>query len=130
MSMHDPIADLLTQIRNAQMAKRATIWVPASGKKNAILAVLKEEGYLNFELSEKEGKPTFKIELKYFEGQSAIKTIKRISKPGLRQYKSKAALPLVMGGLGVAIVSTPKGVMTDKKARKLGQGGEVLCVVA
>jgi len=130
MSMQDPIADLLTQIRNAQMAKKEAILVSASGEKGAILRVLTEEGYLSYESLEVDGKPRFKIHLKYHEGRPVITQIRRVSKPSLRQYKSKDELPVVEGGLGIAVVSTPKGVMSDKKARKLGQGGEVWCVVA
>ena len=131
MSMTDPIADLLTRIRNGQMAKKASVQVSASGKKEAVLQVLSDEGYLQYEKSENEkGMPSFNITLKYFNEQPVIKTIKRISRPGLRVYKSKEELPKVLGGLGVAIISTSQGLMTDKKARQLGQGGEVICLVA
>ena len=130
MSMQDPIADLLTQIRNAQMAKKRMITVSYSTKKNAILGVLQEEGYLDFEKKDVDGKPCFNIHLKYHEGRPVINRIERISKPSLRHYQPKDALPVVLGGLGIAIISTSKGVMSDKKARKLGQGGEVWCVVA
>jgi len=130
MSMQDPIADLLTQIRNAQMAKKAAVKIAFSVKKNAILRVLKEEGYVDFEKIDVEGKPFFHIFLKYHEGRPVISQIKRVSRPSLRSYKRKSDLPTVLGGLGIAIVSTSRGVMSDKKARKLGQGGEVLCVVA
>ena len=131
MSMSDPIADLLTRIRNGQMAKKASVQVSASGKKEAVLQVLSDEGYLQYEKVEDEkGMPLLNITLKYFNEQPVIKNIKRISRPGLRVYKSKEALPKVLGGLGVAIISTSQGLMTDKKARQLGQGGEVICSVA
>lgn len=131
MSMTDPIADLLTRIRNGQMAKKANVQVPASGKKEAVLQVLSDEGYLQYEkVEDDKGMPSFNITLKYFNNQPVIKTIKRVSRPGLRVYKSKEDLPKVLGGLGVAIISTSQGLMTDKKARQLGQGGEVVCLVA
>jgi small subunit ribosomal protein S8 len=129
--MTDPIADLLTRIRNGQMAKKANVQVSASGKKEAVLQVLSDEGYLQYEKVENDkGMPSFNITLKYFNNQPVIKTIKRVSRPGLRVYKSKEELPKVLGGLGVAIISTSQGLMTDKKARQLGQGGEVICLVA
>jgi small subunit ribosomal protein S8 len=129
--MSDPIADLLTRIRNGQMAKKANVQVSASGKKEAVLQVLSDEGYLQYEKVEDEkGMPSLNITLKYFNEQPVIKIIKRVSRPGLRVYKSKEDLPKVLGGLGVAIVSTSQGLMTDKKARQLGQGGEVICLVA
>ncbi|MEY3182146.1 MAG: hypothetical protein RLZ35_131 [Pseudomonadota bacterium] len=131
MSMTDPIADLLTRIRNGQMAKKANVQVSASVKKEAVLQVLSDEGYLQYEKTEdSKGMPSFNVTLKYFNGQPVIKTIKRVSRPGLRVYKSKEELPKVLGGLGVAIISTSQGLMTDKKARQLGQGGEVICLVA
>lgn len=131
MSMSDPIADLLTRIRNGQMAKKANVQVSASVKKEAVLRVLSEEGYLQYEkVEDSKGMPSLNIALKYFNGQPVIKTIKRISRPGLRIYKSKEDLPKVLGGLGIAIISTSQGLMTDKKARQLGQGGEVICSVA
>jgi small subunit ribosomal protein S8 len=131
MSMQDPISDLLTRIRNGQMAKKSVVQVSASVKKEAVLRVLSEEGYLSYEKVESEkGMPLLSIALKYFNGQPVIKMIKRVSRPGLRNYKSREDLPKVLGGLGVAIISTSKGLMTDKKARQLGQGGEVVCLVA
>jgi small subunit ribosomal protein S8 len=131
MSLHDPIADMLTQIRNGQMAKKETVTVPCSKGKVAILQVLKEEGYiLSFQKVAEEDKLKLVIHLKYFENKPVIEKIKRVSRPGLRIYKKKDELPRVMGGLGIAILSTSQGVMSDKKARSLGQGGEVLCVVA
>lgn len=131
MSLHDPIADMLTQIRNGQMAKKETVTVPSSKSKVAILEVLEEEGYiLAFQKIEEEDKPKLVVHLKYFENKPVIEKIKRVSRPGLRIYKKKDELPRVMGGLGIAILSTSQGVMSDKKARSLGQGGEVLCVVA
>lgn len=130
MSMQDPIADLLTQIRNGQMAKKAAIKLSASTKKEAILKVLSEEGYLSYERIEEGGRAYFNILLKYFKNEPVIKEIKRVSTPGLRVYKPVDELPKVLNGLGIAIISTPKGVMTDKAARRVGQGGEVLCLVA
>jgi len=131
MSMTDPIADLLTRIRNGQMAKKNSIQIPASGKKEAVLRVLSDEGYLHYEKTEDEkGMPLLTILLKYFNGKPVIRMLKRVSRPGLRVYKTKDELPKVLGGLGVAIVSTSKGLMTDKKARQAGQGGEVICLVA
>ena len=131
MSMSDPIADLLTRIRNGQMAKKANVQVPASVKKEAVLRVLSDEGYLQYEkVDDVKGMPSLSITLKYFNGQPVIRTIKRISRPGLRVYKSKEDLPKVLGGLGIAVISTSRGLMTDKKARQLGQGGEVICLVA
>ena len=130
MSMQDPLSDMLTRIRNAQMAGKATVEMPGSKLKNAVASVLKEEGYIgNFSASEIEGKPRLAIELKYHQGKPVIAEIDRISRPGLRSYASKDELPSVRGGLGVAIVSTSKGVMTDRAARAAGVGGEVLCTV-
>ena len=130
MSLQDPISDMLTQIRNGQMAKKETITCPSSKAKIAILEVLADEGYI-LGFKKNEGvKPTLVVFLKYFNEKPVIELIRRQSKPGLRVYKKKDDLPKVMGGLGVAILSTSQGVMTDKKARQLGQGGEVLCVVA
>jgi len=129
--MTDPIADMLTRIRNAQLVEKASVSVPASKIKAAIANVLKDEGYIeDFALREGEGKPYLDIALKYYAGRPVIEKIERISKPGLRVYKGKDELPKVMNGLGVAIVSTPKGVMTDRKARASNVGGEVLCIVA
>ena len=131
MSMSDPIADLLTRIRNAQMVAKEIVRVPSSKLKVAIAAVLKDEGYVDeFAVREADGKPTLEIALKYYAGRPVIERIERISKPGLRIYKGCDDIPRVMNGLGVAIVSTPKGVMTDRKARATKVGGEVLCIVA
>ena len=131
MSMSDPIADLLTRIRNAQMVSKATVSVPSSKVKVAIAQVLKDEGYIDdFAVRENSGKPQLEISLKYYAGRPVIEKIERVSRPGLRIYKPSRDIPTVMNGLGVAIVSTSKGVMTDRKARGLGVGGEVLCIVA
>jgi small subunit ribosomal protein S8 len=131
MSMSDPIADLLTRIRNAQAVAKATVSVPSSKVKVAIAQVLKDEGYIDgFNVSTDGGKAELNIELKYYAGRPVIERIERVSRPGLRVYKGKDAIPTVMNGLGVAIVTTPKGVMTDRKARATGVGGEVLCYVA
>ena len=131
MSMSDPIADLLTRIRNAQMVAKATVLVPSSKVKIAIAQVLKDEGYIDgFEVKSESGKTELEITLKYYAGRPVIERIERVSKPGLRIYRGRDALPQVMNGLGVAIVSTPKGVMTDRKARASRVGGEVLCIVA
>ena len=129
MSMQDPLADMLTRIRNAQMAEKSVVSMPSSKLKAAVAKVLKDEGYIaDFQISS-EVKPQLSIELKYFEGKPVIEEVKRISRPGLRQYKSVEQLPKVRGGLGVSIVSTNKGVMTDRAARAAGVGGEVLCTV-
>jgi small subunit ribosomal protein S8 len=131
MSMTDPIADMLTRIRNAQSSEKQTTLIPASKLKSAIAQVLKDEGYIEgFALRENEGKPQLEISLKYYAGKPVIEKIERVSRPGLRIYRQKDELPKVMNGLGVAIVSTSRGVMTDRKARGLGVGGEVLCIVA
>ncbi len=131
MSMNDPIADMLTRIRNAQCAEKLSVAMPASKVKAAIAQVLKDEGYIeDFAVRELEGRPTLEISLKYYAGKPVIEKIERVSRPGLRIYRPKDELPKVMNGLGVAIVSTSRGVMTDRKARGLGVGGEVLCVVA
>lgn len=131
MSMQDPIADMLTRIRNAQMVSKAKVVMPASKLKNAIAKVLKDEGYIeDFVVHENGGKPLLEIGLKYYAGRPVIETLDRVSRPGLRIYRSAQAIPKVMNGLGVAIVSTSQGVMTDRKARAAGIGGEVLCVVA
>ena len=131
MSMTDPIADMLTRIRNAQQANKAQVSMPSSKVKVSIAKVLEEEGYIAaFNVNEGEGKPSLTITLRYFEGKAVISEIKRVSRPGLRVYKSANDLPRVIGGLGVAIVSTSKGVMADRKARSLGEGGEVLCAVS
>jgi len=131
MSMSDPIADMLTRIRNAQGVQKATVAMPSSKVKVAIANVLKDEGYIeDFAVSEAEGKSELKIGLKYYAGRPVIERLERVSRPGLRIYKGKDDIPQVMNGLGVAIVSTPKGVMTDRKARATGVGGEVICYVA
>ena len=131
MSMTDPIADLLTRIRNGQAAGRAEVSVQSSRVKEAIARVLKDEGYVtDFMVSKDAGRSTLVIALKYHEGKPVIERLERVSRPGLRKYRGKDELPRVLGGLGIAIVSTPAGVMTDREARRAGQGGEVLCVVA
>ena len=132
MAMSDPIADMLTRIRNAQLAEKASVSMPSSKLKVAIAAVLKDEGYVEeFAVRQADdGKATLEITLKYYAGRPVIERIERISKPGLRIYKGAEDIPRVMNGLGVAIVSTPKGVMTDRKARASRVGGEVLCIVA
>jgi small subunit ribosomal protein S8 len=129
--MSDPIADMLTRIRNAQVVQKTTVLMPSSKVKVAIANVLKDEGYIeNFAVTEADGKPELKIGLKYYAGRPVIERLERVSRPGLRIYKGKDDIPNVMNGLGVAIVSTPKGVMTDRKARATGVGGEVICYVA
>jgi small subunit ribosomal protein S8 len=131
MSMSDPIADMLTRIRNGQSAGKATVHMPASKQKTAIAQVLKDEGYIrDFAPVEVGGKPALEITLKYFQGDPVIDYVKRVSRPGLRIYKNKNDLPKVRGGLGIAIISTSKGVMTDREARKQGHGGEVIAFVA
>ncbi|MGA8863692.1 MAG: 30S ribosomal protein S8 [Gallionella sp.] len=132
MSMSDPISDMLTRIRNAQMAEKTSVAMPASKLKVAIAEVLKSEGYVDgFNvISGEGGKSTLEIGLKYYSGRPVIEKIQRISRPGLRVYKGSDDIPQVMNGLGIAIVSTSKGLMTDRKARANGIGGEVLCVVA
>jgi small subunit ribosomal protein S8 len=129
--MSDPIADMLTRIRNAQGVQKTTVAMPSSKVKVAIANVLKDEGYIeDYAVSEAEGKSELKIGLKYYAGRPVIERLERVSRPGLRIYKGKDEIPTVMNGLGVAIVSTPKGVMTDRKARATGVGGEVICYVA
>ncbi|MHB1668288.1 MAG: 30S ribosomal protein S8 [Thiomonas sp.] len=131
MSMSDPIADMLTRIRNAQMVEKATVKMPASKLKAAIAQVLQDEGYIDgFELLRDGVKADLQIALKYYAGRPVIERIERVSRPGLRIYRGQHAIPQVLNGLGVAIVSTPQGVMTDRKARQVGVGGEVLCYVA
>jgi len=131
MSMSDPIADFLTRIRNGQAAGKAEVSVGSSKAKVAIASVLKDEGYIaDFAVRQDGSKATLVVALKYHDGKPVIDRLERVSRPGLRQYRGKDALPRVLGGLGVAIVSTPQGVMTDREARRTGQGGEVLCVVA
>jgi small subunit ribosomal protein S8 len=129
--MSDPISDMLTRIRNAQGSEKPSVAMPASRLKASIAQVLKDEGYIeDFALRENEGKPQLEISLKYYAGKPVIEKLERVSRPGLRIYRGKAEIPNVMNGLGVAIVSTSRGVMTDRKARGLGVGGEVLCIVA
>jgi small subunit ribosomal protein S8 len=131
MSMSDPIADMLTRIRNAQMVQKVSVVMPASKLKTAIAEVLKSEGYIdNFAIRGEADKPQLEIALKYYAGKPVIEHIERVSRPGLRIYKGRHDIPTVMNGLGVAIVTTPKGVMTDRKARQAGIGGEVLCYVS
>ena len=130
MSMTDPIADMLTRIRNGQSAGKESVVLPSSKVKSAIAKVLKEEGYIADYNTEAEGSHAkMTIKLKYFNGKPVIEEVKRISRPGLRIYKSKEELPKVLGGLGIAIISTSKGVMTDRAARAMGHGGEVICTV-
>jgi len=129
--MSDPISDMLTRIRNAQMANKASVVMPSSKLKLAIVKVLEEEGYIDgYSVREQDKKSILEIGLKYYAGHPVIERIDRVSKPGLRIYRGVNDIPRVMNGLGVAIVSTPKGVMTDRKARAANVGGEVLCVVA
>jgi small subunit ribosomal protein S8 len=131
MSMTDPIADLLTRIRNGQSSGKPEVNVPASKVKLAIAKVLKAEGYIeDFSSIEVEGKPTLAVTLKYYQGRPVIDRLERVSRPGLRVYKGKDELPSIQGGLGVAIVSTSQGVMSDRQARASGHGGEVLCIVS
>ena len=131
MSMTDPIADLLTRIRNGQSSGKTEVNVPASKVKLAIAKVLKDEGYIeDFASTSLEGKPTLAVQLKYYQGRPVIDRLERISRPGLRVYKGKDELPAVLGGLGIAIVSTSQGVMSDRQARAAGHGGEVLCIVS
>jgi len=131
MSMSDPIADMLTRIRNAQLVEKAAVTMPSSKLKVAIAQVLKDEGYIeSFRVRVDAGKSELEIALKYYAGRPVIERIERVSRPGLRVYKGRDAIPHVMNGLGVAIVTTPRGVMTDRKARQTGVGGEVLCYVA
>jgi small subunit ribosomal protein S8 len=131
MSMSDPIADMLTRIRNAQMVEKTSVSMPASKVKTAIAQVLKDEGYIDgFQVKSEGGKTELEIALKYYAGRPVIERIERVSRPGLRVYRGRNAIPQVQNGLGVAIVTTPRGVMTDRKARAAGVGGEVLCYVA
>jgi small subunit ribosomal protein S8 len=131
MSMTDPVADMLTRIRNAQSIGKTTVSMPSSKLKLAIAQVLKDEGYVDgFARRDQQGKAELEISLKYYAGQPVIEKIERVSRPGLRIYKGRDDLPKVMNGLGVAIVSTSRGVMTDRMARAAGVGGEVLCIVA
>ncbi|MDF0605718.1 30S ribosomal protein S8 [Neisseriaceae bacterium TC5R-5] len=131
MSMHDPISDMLTRIRNGQMASKTTVAMPSSKLKVALAQVLKDEGYIeDFAVAGEAQKPVLDIQLKYYAGRPVIERIDRVSRPGLRVYKGSTEIPKVMNGLGVAILSTSKGIMTDRKARAAGIGGELLCVVA
>ena len=131
MSMSDPIADMLTRIRNAQAVEKSAVKMPSSKLKVAIAQVLRDEGYIDgYVVHNDDGKAELEIALKYHAGKPVIERIERVSRPGLRVYKGRDAIPQVMNGLGVAIVTTPKGVMTDRKARQTGVGGEVLCYVA
>jgi small subunit ribosomal protein S8 len=131
MSMSDPVADLLTRIRNGQTAGKTHISLDSSKIKTAIVRVLKDEGYVSdFHIVSETGKPRLTVDLKYYEGRPVIDRLERVSRPGLRIYRGKDELPKVLGGMGTVIVSTPQGVMTDRQARAMGQGGEVLCIVA
>ncbi len=130
MSMSDPISDMLTRIRNAQAVQKAKVEIPASKVKSGIASVLKEEGFIDdFRSTEVDGKPTLEITLRYMGGKGVIETLRRASRPGLRQYRGKDDLPKIQNGLGVAVVSTSKGIMTDAAARAAGEGGEILCIV-
>ena len=130
MSMSDPISDMLTRIRNGQSARKVTVSMPSSGLKVAIAGVLKEEGYIeDFAINQEQTKAELTITLKYYLGRPVITRLSRISRPGLRKYKGVEDLPKVLGGMGIAVVSTSKGVMTDRAARAAGHGGEVLCTV-
>ena len=129
MSMQDPIADLFSRINNAQSRRKTSLVVPSSKKKISLLSLLKDKGYIDsYDISDS-AKPEIEIKLKYFEGAPVIKELKRISKPGLRQYSSKTKLPEINGGLGIAIISTNKGLMTDIEAKEAGLGGELICSV-
>ncbi|AWK14870.1 30S ribosomal protein S8 [Candidatus Fukatsuia symbiotica] len=130
MSMQDPIADMLTRIRNGQAANKVTVTMPSSKLKIAIAMVLKKEGFIEDFCVTGESKLTLELELKYFEGKPVVETIQRVSRPGLRIYKKKDKLPKVMAGLGIAVVSTSRGVMTDRAAREAEIGGEIICYVA
>lgn len=131
MSMTDPISDMLTRIRNGQKARKMSVTMPSSAAKVAVARVLKDEGYVTEVSEAKDGdKAELTIELKYFEGKAVIEHVRRVSKPGLRIYRGRNDLPKVMGGLGIAIVSTSAGVMSDRQAREKGIGGEVLCIVS
>jgi small subunit ribosomal protein S8 len=130
MSMSDPISDMLTRIRNAQAVQKATVNIPASKVKTGIAKVLKDEGYISDHRDvEVDGKPALEVTLRYMEGRGVIETLKRASRPGLRLYRGKDDLPKIMNGLGVAVISTSQGIMTDSAARVAGQGGEILCIV-
>lgn len=130
MSMSDPISDLLTRIRNAQAVQKSTVNIPASKVKTGIVKVLKDEGYItDFRNIEVDDKPTLEVTLKYMQGKGVIETLKRSSRPGLRIYRGKDELPKILNGLGMAVISTSQGIMTDASARESGQGGEILCIV-
>jgi len=130
MSMSDPISDMLTRIRNAQAVQKAKVNIPASKVKTGIARVLKDEGYINdYRDTEVDGKPALEITLRYMNGRGVIETMRRVSRPGLRQYRGKGDLPKIQNGLGIAVISTSKGIMTDAAARVAGEGGEILCVV-
>ena len=130
MSMSDPISDMLTRIRNAQAVQKTTVNIPASKVKTGIASVLKEEGFVSdFRDVEVDGKPALEVTLKYQDGRGVIETLKRVSRPGLRRYCGKDDLPKILNGLGIAVISTSQGIMTDATARAAGQGGEILCVV-
>ena len=131
MSMSDPIADMLTRVRNGYMANKAQVSMASSKKKVAVAEVLKSEGYIaDYSIDESGSRPVLSIELKYFEGRPVIQQIERVSRPGLRIYRGKDELPKVLGGLGIAVISTSHGVMSDNRARAEGHGGEVICTVA
>lgn len=131
MSMQDPISDMLTRIRNGQRAGKVAVSMPSSKQKVAVAAVLKDEGYIaDYKVAEEGAKRELSIDLKYFEGKPVIETVKRVSRPGLRIYRASSELPKVLGGLGVAVVSTSKGMMSDRQARAIGEGGEVVCVIS
>jgi len=130
MSMSDPISDMLTRIRNAQAVQKTTVNIPASKVKTGIARVLKDEGYItDYREVTVDGKPALEITLRYMQGKGVIETMKRVSRPGLRRYRGKDDLPKILNGLGIAVVSTSEGIMTDAAARAAGQGGEILCVV-
>ena len=130
MSMSDPISDMLTRVRNAQAVQKTTVAMPLSKVKLGIARVLKEEGFINdFREVEVGGKPALEVTLRYQQGRGVIETLKRASRPGLRQYRGKDDLPKIQNGLGVAVISTSQGIMTDAAARAAGQGGEILCIV-
>ena len=130
MSMSDPISDMLTRIRNGQSVQKKTVLIPASKVKTGIARVLKNEGYIaDFRDAELDGKPGLEVTLKYVEGRGVIETMKRASRPGLRTYRGKDDLPKIQNGLGIAVISTSNGIMTDAQAREAGQGGEILCIV-
>jgi small subunit ribosomal protein S8 len=130
MSMTDPIADMLTRIRNGQHARREEVSMPSSKIKHAIASVLKDEGYIDdYRVDEVDSKPVLNVKLRYYQGKPVIETLQRVSRPGLRRYEGKKTLPTVANGLGTAIISTSRGVMTDRQAREAGHGGEILCIV-